>query len=921
MADVSVLKALGLYTAPNELSAVPAGALTQADNVVIRSPGVIEPRRGHYVYGTFGTSATEAYQLLSYGSTLLVHYGDGSATTLGRNSAGTVTAYSGTYSPVDVTLARMRGVESRGNFYFNTSAGLSYLDSVTATPASAGVPRGWTGSAAANGATAVVSAGSQVAYRVVWGLRDANGYVKLGVPSGRIVFVNTTGATVDTTFTALIPRGVTTSNFFRVYRSENSGSVSTPPADEMFLIAERGVTSADLTAGSIIVNDYTPDSFLGDPLYTNAGSGEGIESANFSPPISKDLVLWSDRLWFANTTGLHRLVGMAGLGASAPDGIQNGDVICLGTRVYRFNNPLTGAANEVFIETAYDSGTDLAKTIQSLESIVQQDVYANPTLATVIPFYASGEQDAPGKFDLEALTLGGSSFTVGVSRPSAWASALPRAHSVSSGARAGSTVTITTATSHGLTTGDSVVLACFNTVDANYPVGTKTVTVTGATTFTYTEAGTGAALSGTYYIYKPNTAGTSTNEATPNRLMYSKLQEPEGVPLLNYLDVGSKAKAIHRIVPLRDRLYVFKEDGIYAVTGEYPFRVDLVDDTVRILVPDSAATVGNQIYAVTSKGVVAVGGSGVETISRPIKNLIDQALVPSNLSNVRKSFGVGYESEDLYILWLYRGTAADSNIGVPGVAYVYNTMTNAWSKWDLARNCGLVLPAEDTLYTASTNTSTDPNELFTERKTGTAKDYSDREYTTTVTLGGGATSLITVASTANISVGDVLAETSGSPRATGLVTSVPSSGVVGVKMATTGAANFTTSRTVDIRKGIPATVKWAVQTAGAPEVVKHWRDLNIHFKSRLCYAPYATTATERSTSATSSVLAFPDRSFQSSPDIFARQFPTSWRVLVAAEKQQSKLLEVGFTITEAYAPWALHGYSLVFEPVSERGNK
>ena len=40
------LKVKGLYTFPNDLSAIPDGSLSVADNVVIDAENVVQPRRG-----------------------------------------------------------------------------------------------------------------------------------------------------------------------------------------------------------------------------------------------------------------------------------------------------------------------------------------------------------------------------------------------------------------------------------------------------------------------------------------------------------------------------------------------------------------------------------------------------------------------------------------------------------------------------------------------------------------------------------------------------------------------------------------------------------------------------------------------------------------------------------------------------------
>jgi hypothetical protein len=87
--------------------------------------------------------------------------------------------------------------------------------------------------------------------------------------------------------------------------------------------------------------------------------------------------------------------------------------------------------------------------------------------------------------------------------------------------------------------------------------------------------------SGTTYI--------STNDRLQNAIMWSKVDEPEAVPLVNIDYVGSSNDPILKIVGLRDAVFIIKEkEGVYQLTGEAPpFNIDEFDGTVRCLQKDS----------------------------------------------------------------------------------------------------------------------------------------------------------------------------------------------------------------------------------------------------------------------------------------------------------------------------------------------
>ena len=128
------LKALGLFTNPNQLD-LPAGALTTATDVVIRREGIIEPRRGYSNYAT-----ETAVRIFSYSGRLFILSAHSSGTIKVDNGSGTFTGLSGAYSSPSSTTHKMRSAEAIQNLYLTTSAGPYRIDATASAtvPAAAG---------------------------------------------------------------------------------------------------------------------------------------------------------------------------------------------------------------------------------------------------------------------------------------------------------------------------------------------------------------------------------------------------------------------------------------------------------------------------------------------------------------------------------------------------------------------------------------------------------------------------------------------------------------------------------------------------------------------------------------------------------------------------------------------------------------
>lgn len=307
---------------------------------------------------------------------------------------------------------------------------------------------------------------------------------------------------------------------------------------------------------------------------------------------------------------------------------------------------------------------------------------------------------------------------------------------------------ITTSSNHGLTIGDQVVL--YSETTTPDITGLQTVTsVTGLNTFKIDKTIT-AASSPYGFMSRAAVAEASDNEAQKHRVYYSKYAEAEAVPILNYIDIGTNDKEILRIFPLRDSLFVFKEDGLYRISGQTaPFTLSLFDSSCLLIAPDSLDVSNNQLFCWTTQGVSVVSESGVNIISRPID--VDILKIATYPNFKTATWGIGYESDTSYTVYTtneYSDT--DATIG-----YRYSSLTSSWTTIDKDYICGINKTSDDLLYLAPN----DVNYIEKERKSFSRYDYADREIVLEIANGSYSNSILRLPSVSDISVGDVLVQT------------------------------------------------------------------------------------------------------------------------------------------------------------------
>jgi len=412
------------------------------------------------------------------------------------------------------------------------------------------------------------------------------------------------------------------------------------------------------------------------------------------------------------------------------------------------------ASQQVLLSSLTSAAQAIDETAQSLIRVINKQI-----TSVVNGYYLSNASTSPGIINLEEKSLTTNTFYVIADSLGLGLSFNPDIGYVTSistpgciTGTSGSNVFTLTSPAHGFNNGDQIVITGSNSnpvIDGLYTLSNCS-TNTFDITFTSNYVSDGSAFK---YSQISDTV-SSTNDVKPNRIYYSKLGQPEAVPLLNYFDISAEDKEILRIFPLRDTLFAFKEDGAYRVSGEVaPFTTSLLDSSCIVIAPDSVAATNNTVYAWTSKGITPISETGASSeVSRPIDTevLRVSGISFSNFSKI--TWGVGYDSDSSYTV--YTNSELDDTYAT--IAFRYCTLTNTWTNFIRNQTCGLNLISQDLLYMGSG----DANLIHKERKNFDRTDYSDKDFKVTLASGAlnSATKTLSFTSVEGINIGDVITQ-------------------------------------------------------------------------------------------------------------------------------------------------------------------
>jgi hypothetical protein len=574
-----------------------------------------------------------------------------------------------------------------------------------------------------------------------------------GTGSSYLYQNSTQSQQVQLTFTIpseVINAAVPTDYFYQLYRSSLSISGDVSPDDNLQLVYESNPTPAEVTAKLVTVIDITPDSFRGANLYTNPNQ-EGIVQSNEKPPLAKDIAAYKNSLFYANTSSVQRKeLSMLAIT----------DLVPVNGQIEEFSASLPNVVNISSVGHELSTGNSVTISGSSepllngtfTVTVIDDDTFSIPLTGVLLPgdtgiwtrnsagfsklTFKSGLNQFDIKFgNYEDITTGVVKLSI-LDTPAQQVDETAKNMCKVMNRYTGNTFLNAFYISGVDDLPGKMLFEARTLSTAQFGIGAES---TGLNT-------TGNQFSPTIPLFPATT--DSDNQQNPNRVYYSKFQQPEAVPALNYLEVGGKDSPIKRMVALRDSLFVFKTDGIYRISGNdiTSLNLQLFDNSLHILAPETAAVGSNQIYVVTDQGIVAVSDVGIRPIDA--NKISDTLVVPllghPNLEQI--AFGFFYQTEGQYYCWM----PSSNTDTVATQCFVFNTNSEAWTRLPIAKTCGMVSETTDKIYLGTD----DLNNIEIERKTLSYRDYADREYQNQISVQNGFDLILP--SVDLIEIGDVI---------------------------------------------------------------------------------------------------------------------------------------------------------------------
>lgn len=692
-------------------SMAPKGAMSQADNVVGDLPGMLRGRPNNAVIYSEDAMDPDDYgrpdTLIRIGENWVAH--QGGATPLWRNAAGAIAGFT-EGSPYFGAPAQY--AMSRGSTYIGTSEGVAKLESGTSqvmldagvemslAPFASNLPRVVQTGSVPEPPPGPFTSPFTVGYRLVIKRTDASGYIARSAPSSIFSVFSPGISTYTDVAIVLLGDAVTRRWYFpagtvregdvvefyrsRIVTTSNDG----PLAPDYYLVTTYEVSAADVTGGffpssgsGLHVYDTLPDGQLAEALYTNPARG-GALAAKFPPPIASALALWSGAMWYGNVTERARAAyKLASVGGGTPanrasDGESFGVTTDAAAAIVNGTPGITVASvagiRVGMYVTSATSGPQTAGDFPPLTQVL--------SIAGAGPYVVTATANALGATGVTTLYFGdyididGERFYAALISSTSADRGFGVSDSPDASMRAADTtnqmmrvVNSWMAVNGGdvrVLGGTPVVAAAVGgdaggfVVEAVEPDGTFTV------------GGTSAPDAFVPSLYKP-TAPQDT--AAQGRLYWSDPDEPEAVRLLSSVVVGNLRSRILSLTPLRDALLVWKEDGLFRVTGAGPDRwsVDLIDPTLVLERPGAVDVMRGTAYAVTNRGFVAVNEGGVAGV--PAHGKVETLFRAPTLPLV-----VTWERLGLVLI---ADAVAVQEGSPPNTVYCYAVATGVWARW------------------------------------------------------------------------------------------------------------------------------------------------------------------------------------------------------------------------------------------------
>lgn len=709
------------------------GQVRRGESLVCDRESLHEPRRGvpYESLTPIRTPGTkESKRLMAYQEKLIAHVQD---ELWRRVSAGSWTQYTGSYADPE-TGYRVRDVIAQKNFYFTTSLGLYKIDDVTGTPRTAGTPRPLDASSALSGASGYLADDTAVGYRFSLYRTDANDLEVESALSQTLVVTNTLGgaATRDVDLTVYIPSGLSTSYYWRAYRSAQTEAAADVPSENMQVCAEGQLTSTNISNGFLTFTDSTPDNLRGAFSYISPSQGNGVADQNDLPPLALDVCLFKGFVFYANVLGRHRFF-LRLLGASTT-----------GAGIRSFTDGTVGTTNGNGILTAISSTTTLrvgmrakGTGVSATARIVTIDSGTQVTVSPVSSATATVSVEFGDILRVDGVEYFAASATVTASKEFLASTGGTASQNIENTARAIVRVVNANASADVY----AYYTSAFDGTPGEMLFEERTI---GGTAFQMSTTATGA--------FSPTLPSTddgsqlSKADESFNQIALSKFQQPEAVPVGRKILCGDSD--ILRALALRDAVIVLSVKNIGIVTGtdDSNFEYNTLDQTARILGPETAVVVNDAVYCMTTQGPARITTQGLFIAGRDIESDLIMAGALTNFDI--NAWGLAAETDRCYGLFV---PTSGSDVQAE-FTWRHNALTETWMHALVNASCGIVDPTSDQLVLVDEATLL----VRRERRSYDRTDYVDDSLAVTITATSGTT--LTLVSTANLLAKDLIVQ-------------------------------------------------------------------------------------------------------------------------------------------------------------------
>jgi len=248
-------------------------------------------------------------------------------------------------------------------------------------------------------------------------------YTEAGANVASTVGQSATIGLASTSGRVIWPDVLDTSTLVRVWRTELSGSISTAPGEDYYLVLERPLTGGEVAAKQLTFTDNTPDALLATLAYFSASSDTVLASKDV-PLVSNCMAVvgeQGDRMAYANTLSRHSAdIQLLAIGGASGVGLGTTLTITRGapTITVTLSSNISGYLQAVLFSSGSIS-SDIERTCLGIVDCIN----GQGATVGVRAVYASSADDSPGLIHLESLpgySDPNTAFVVSSSTPTPW---------------------------------------------------------------------------------------------------------------------------------------------------------------------------------------------------------------------------------------------------------------------------------------------------------------------------------------------------------------------------------------------------------------------------------------------------------------------------------------------------------------------